>query len=205
MKFDFLYYRWVLLNTTENGRQIFLFRVPVVYAEKLLFFEASSQQSICHTPVYLHLGYRFLLGQIKISNMAVGREVKEISVSLLGEPGIHSPLCCWHHVQGSAQMCSPSWQQNPVDSEELGRSRWGDLYLHGASSQQTRTWWIIWMGCAFSCHWKNHGVNLILSYVQKNLFSCCHSLVLSTTCLICVEGVWIGFCICISTAFRRTH
>lgn len=29
-----------------------------VYAEKLLFFEASSQQNICPTPVHLHLGYK---------------------------------------------------------------------------------------------------------------------------------------------------
>lgn len=88
MKFDFLYHRRVHLNSTENGRQIFLFRVPVVYAEKLHFFQAS-QQSICHTAVYLHLGYRFLLGQTEISNKAVGRAMKEISVSLLTESAIH--------------------------------------------------------------------------------------------------------------------
>lgn len=90
-----------------------------------LFFEASSQQSICHIPVYLHLGYRFFLGHNEISNKAIGREIKEICVSLLRESAIHSPLCCWQHVQGASQMGSPSWQQNAVDAEELGRSRWG--------------------------------------------------------------------------------
>lgn len=34
------------------------------------------------------LGYSFLLGQFKINNKAVGRELNEISASLLREPAI---------------------------------------------------------------------------------------------------------------------
>lgn len=80
-----------------------------------------SKASVTHLSIFI---YRFLLGQIEISNKAVGREVKEISLSLLGLPGIDSPLCCQHRGQGFAWTCSPSWQQNAVGAEELGRSRW---------------------------------------------------------------------------------
>lgn len=39
------------------------------------------------------LGYSFLLGQFKINNKAVGRELNEISASLLREPAFWTPLC----------------------------------------------------------------------------------------------------------------
>lgn len=33
----------------------------------------------------------------------------------------------------------------------------------------------------------------------------CFQILSSTTCLVCVEAVWMGFCIYISTALMRTH
>lgn len=122
--------------------------------QKNYFF--CFQQSVCHTPVYLHLGYRFLLGQIQISNKAGGREMKEISVSCWGNLPL-TVLSAVGIMSRALLRCAL-----PAGSKILGMQRnWGEAggmictsMKPLPSSWQTRTWQMNWMGCVFSCHWK---------------------------------------------------
>lgn len=129
------------------------------------------QQSVCHTPVYLHLGYRFLLGQIQISNKAGGREMKEISVSCWGNlpltvlcaVGIMSGLCS----DVLSQLAAKSWGCRGTGEKQVG---WFVLpwSLFPLPGKLGRDRWIGWAVSSLVIE-KKHGANSILSYVQENL------------------------------------
>lgn len=101
MKFYYLYHRWVLLTSTENGRQIFLFRVPDTHANKWLFWKLlHGKASVTYLSVFAWATV-FSWDRLRAIHRAVGRELNEISASSLRETAICTPLCCWHCGRGS--------------------------------------------------------------------------------------------------------
>lgn len=54
MKFGYLYHRWVLLTSSENGRQIFPFSMTDMYPNKLLFWKLlHGKASVTYLSVFV--------------------------------------------------------------------------------------------------------------------------------------------------------
>lgn len=168
-----------------------------------IFFEASSQQSICHTAVYLHLGYRFLLGQT-VTRLLV-EKWKRFLVPCWGN--LPSTVLCAVGITSRALLrrALPAGSKILWVQRDWGETGVDDLYFHEASSWETRMWLINWMGCVFSCHWKKNMEWIKFLIMSRRI---CFPVVVvwfHLQHLICVEDVWIGFCIYTSTALMRTH